>query len=367
MIKTADPVIAGIVDGRRAFTGPEHVVIDLTNRCNMRCIACWTYSPLLKERLAAPEWQNQELDFEVVKRLIDDLATIGTRRIRFTGGGEPFLHSKIIDLIEYAKNRGLICAVTTNGTLLSKDLVKKIVKIGLDDLAVSLWAGDDETYARLHPNASKEIFSRIRESLLFLASIKNHRPRLLLCNVICNLNYMGFRKMVKFAADVKADAVYFTHVDIIDGGTDGLLLANEDMNLIQTELAGVKELAKENDIELENIDEFEERLYGPNSKNGEYDRGRIGRMPCYIGWLFARILANGDVAPCCRAVHKPMGNITNSDFKEIWFSTTYDEFRSMAKEMNMKKIDPYFAEIGCLKMCDNFIHNETMQRGLGVA
>jgi len=37
-----DPWVAGILSGREAYAGPEQVVLDLTNRCIMRCLACWT-------------------------------------------------------------------------------------------------------------------------------------------------------------------------------------------------------------------------------------------------------------------------------------------------------------------------------------
>ena len=38
----------GCVQGREAYTGPQRAEIYLTNKCNLDCIACWTFSPLLK-------------------------------------------------------------------------------------------------------------------------------------------------------------------------------------------------------------------------------------------------------------------------------------------------------------------------------
>ncbi|MCZ7586958.1 MAG: hypothetical protein M5R36_28430 [Deltaproteobacteria bacterium] len=48
--------VAGVLDGERAFVGPEHVVIDPTNRCDNNCLACWTYSPLLGRYAPPEEW-----------------------------------------------------------------------------------------------------------------------------------------------------------------------------------------------------------------------------------------------------------------------------------------------------------------------
>ena len=30
--------------------GPEYVTVDITNKCNLNCIGCWTYSPLLEKK-----------------------------------------------------------------------------------------------------------------------------------------------------------------------------------------------------------------------------------------------------------------------------------------------------------------------------
>ncbi|GAH15798.1 unnamed protein product, partial [marine sediment metagenome] len=52
------------------------------------------------------EWLRMQLDTEVVKRLVDELAGSGAERIRYTGGGEPFMHPDIMELLEYTKKRG---------------------------------------------------------------------------------------------------------------------------------------------------------------------------------------------------------------------------------------------------------------------
>jgi len=82
-----------------------------------------------------------------------------------------------------------------------------------------------------------------------------------------------------------------------------------------------------------------------------YDSNIIDSIPCYVGWIYARILTNGDVIPCCKAHLFPLGNLYKNSFKSIWFSEKYNEFRKKAK--NTKKSDPYFKRIECYKGCDN--------------
>jgi len=91
-----------------------------------------------------------------------------------------------------------------------------------------------------------------------------------------------------------------------------------------------------------------------------YDKDIIDSMPCYVGWIYARISTNGDVIPCCKAHLFPLGNLYKNSFKSIWFSEKYNEFRKKAK--NTKKSDPYFKKIWCYKGCDNLGMNLNFHR-----
>ena len=95
---------------------------------------------------------------------------------------------------------------------------------------------------------------------------------------------------------------------------------------------------------------FFRRISNGSSKES-YDISIIDSMPCYVGWIYARISTNGDVIPCCKAHLFPLGNLYKNSFKSIWFSEKYNEFRKKAK--NTKKSDSYFKKIGCYKGCDN--------------
>ena len=353
-----DLILRGVKNGRKAFLGPEQVVIDLTNRCNQKCIGCWLYSSLLRYKPNQVILQ-QQLSFASAQQLISGLAKLNTKRIRFTGGGEPFMHPDIMKLIEYVKSKDLVCCITTNFTLLNKKIIRDLIRLGVDELAISLWAFNQNTYQRIHPDSPDASFERIKENLIFLSREKRNKPGVTLCNVICNLNYLEVEEMFKFALAMKADGVYFTLIDTLNG-TESLLLSKEQKEIVLQQAENIKKLwgnlAQGDRIKLDYFDGFILRLKEDDSLVGNYDRNRIDKIPCYAGWTFARVLADGAVAPCCRGVKKNMGNINQADFKDIWFGPRYSEFRSKAKYLS--KTDPYFTEIGCLKMCDNLMHNE---------
>jgi MoaA/NifB/PqqE/SkfB family radical SAM enzyme len=290
---------------------------------------------------------------------------LGTKRIRFTGGGEPFMHPKIMKLIEYTKLKGLICCLTTNFSLLNKEQVGDLIKLEVDELGISLWASNKGTYHKTHPGVLADTFDKIKENLMILTNEKKDKPFVTLCNVICNLNYLEVEEMFRFACQMKVDGIYFTLIDTL-GGTDSLLLDEKQRKEVLRQTGVIKKiwqsLTEQKRIKLDYFEGFISRLKSDGSLVGDYDNERINTIPCYVGWIFARILADGGVCPCCRGVKKPQGNINEQNFKDIWLSQNYDEFRVRAKYL--PKTDLYFSEIVCIKMCDNLMHNEEIHKRL---
>ena len=357
-----DPVIRGILDGRRAFAGPEQVVIDPTNKCNLRCSSCWLYSPWLTTNRPSPDWLNKELSKNVLLKLIDDLAGLGTKRIRFTGGGEPFMHKDFMEIIEHTRKKNLLTAITTNFGLVSKENIEKLLDLGLEELCISIWASNPETYCKTHHGISAAYFGKLKNNLNYLKEIKKGKPIVTFANVIMNNNFRDFKGMYEFGIKYGANKLYFTLPDLFSGQTDKLSLNDEEREELLRSALIIKERSKKDNIQLEFFKGFLRRLSKPieHFKKGEYDKVDINKIPCYVGWIFSRILADGKVSPCCRGVNLPMGNISEQSFKEIWHSERYNEFRYRAKYSS--KSAPYFDKIGCEKICDNFMHNEAMHK-----
>lgn len=334
--------------------GPQHVVVDLTNHCNNNCIACWTRSPLLREQRPEPEWFAQELDGTVIRNTLIALASMGCEIVRFTGGGEPTLHPSFEELVDVSTNEGMRVAVTTNGTTLRR--ISKECFRRLDEITVSLWCASPETYARLHPNKTGRTFEKIVPELRKIGAMhaEHGRPELVVANVISMMNHHEFEMMLELAVEVGASRIYFAVVDPVPGCTDGLLLTDSTA----IELLGRAREAFDRfrgRLLIDNEQGFLRRLEDNDPQAGRYDQMAVNEVPCLVGWGFARIMANGEVVPCCRAVKKPMGNLNADTFRKIWSSTPYEQFRAHA---DIDKGDPYFADIRCDLTCDNLMHNQ---------
>ena len=360
--------LLGIFNGKYAFKGPGVVQIDLTDRCNNNCIACWCNSPFLsKERLDRPK---DTLPTNLVKKLIAGISKIGTREIYFSGGGEPFMHPDILEIIEYAKKMGIICSINTNFTLVNEKIIQKLIDLEVEHLTVSIWAGSADIYNALHPNKDGKDFYRIRDTLSYLNSKKSSYPSVKIYNVICNINYHQIKQMIDFAQETASDFVEFTVIDTIPNATDKFILSELERESILRQFKEIKEEYQKGRNNhrptLINLEHFLRRLSNLDAQKAQYDSQFIDNMPCYVGWLFARIMPNGDVNSCLKSHRFPIGNIRRQSFKQIWNSQKQIYFRE--KALRATKNDPFFALIGndpncktgCYKSCDDIYRNISM-------
>jgi len=365
----------GAYDGEYAYLGPHHVQIDLTNRCNNSCLACWCNSPLFKTPRMSEKEKNEHLPLGMVKGLIDELAAMGTKEIGYSGSGEPFMHPDIMEILEYTKKKGLFCLVNTNFTLLDRPKLKRIADMGLDSITISLWAATAGTYKRTHPGRTEEDFSRLMENLAYLNEIKKGKPRVHLYNVVFSMNYFEIEGMVDLAVRTSSEMLGFALVDTIPGVTDQLLLNKKQLEelkhaclRIRSRLNAASHLVPEG-IFLHRFDDFFRRLSVFNDAAvAKYDRNIIDSMPCYNGWLFARVIPNGQVHSCLKAHRIPVGSLYKNKFSEIWNSHAQMYFRKKTKVYQksdhfFRSIgnDPGICEAGCYKGCDDIGRNAWMR------
>jgi len=130
---------------------PSQIVVDVTQYCNLACIHC-PHSEFVKSKA----FSGANLDTELHKKLIDEVATDGLgicQYLRYTAHGEPLLHPKIEEMLEYAcKNSKTKINVTTNGMLLTESKAKKLLDIGVDVFDISIDAFTNETYSKIRIN-----------------------------------------------------------------------------------------------------------------------------------------------------------------------------------------------------------------------
>ena len=133
--------------------------IEVTTRCNAFCHYCprTTYRTL---------WDNRDLSLETFKTLLPVIAD--TKMIHLQGWGEPFLHPHLFEMIALAKKTGCKVGTTTNGMLLDRQGIDRLVKSGIDHIAFSMTGiGEKNDLAR---NGTQ--FTQILQAVSDLAAQK---------------------------------------------------------------------------------------------------------------------------------------------------------------------------------------------------
>ncbi|HNW92472.1 MAG TPA: radical SAM protein [bacterium] len=120
------------------FPFPTHVDIETSSLCQMRCPMCMTHL------MTQP---RGNMPYALFTRLIDQCVAGGVYSVKLSWRGEPLLNPRIVDMVRYAKERGIReVAFLTNGERLTEALAEALVGAGLDWLSISFDGYDKQTY-----------------------------------------------------------------------------------------------------------------------------------------------------------------------------------------------------------------------------
>src|SRR5258706_8346768 len=123
--------------GRLSAAFPSQVIIDTTELCNLACIHC--PHPTFKK---SEHYAGRSQDPELARKAIDEVRDHGrgvVQYVRFTGEGEPLIHPKVFEILDYAvKQSGTTVTLTTNGTLLTGERIARVLATGVNLVDISI-------------------------------------------------------------------------------------------------------------------------------------------------------------------------------------------------------------------------------------
>lgn len=105
------------------------VVWNSTKTCNLKCIHCYAGSD--------NKQYSGQLSTEEAMKFIDDLRDFRVP-VLLISGGEPFMREDILYLADYANKNGIRTTFSTNGTLITRKVAKKLKEIGVGYVGISL-------------------------------------------------------------------------------------------------------------------------------------------------------------------------------------------------------------------------------------
>lgn len=286
---------------------PFSLYIFPTYFCNFKCSYCEHSLP--ENILEKKPYYKKSISFELFRKVIDDAKDFPAKikTIIFAGVGEPLIHPKICDMIEYASKSEVAdkIEVITNGSLLTHEISDSLVKSGLSRIRVSIQGINSEKYKEL-------------------------------CGV--NINFNEFIDNLKYLYNHKGNMEVY--VKIID-----CALANneEEKKFYDIFTSICDKLAIEHMIDCcEDIDYSKIGNISGLCQHGSRLSSEIRSQPFYMLHLWP----DGSVAPCCN-YDSPyiLGNVNDSSLYGIWRNIRHKNFM-------IKHLDGYKSIDRC-KKCGN--------------
>lgn len=120
-----------------ALAQPLAAHLELTYRCNWRCVFCYNPRHFDKKRMSAAEWSV----------VLDDLRELGTLTLMLTGG-EPMTHPEFFEIARQARRRAFALRIFTNGTLIDEEAADAVAALRPMGVEMSIHGADAEVHDR---------------------------------------------------------------------------------------------------------------------------------------------------------------------------------------------------------------------------
>lgn len=178
---------------------PDHIDIESTSVCNMKCPMCYKRHHMVKQGF---------MDFELFKKIVDECSGHGIYSMRLSWRGEPLMHKRIIDMIRYAKKKGIKeSMILTNGSLLSHEMSEALIRAGLGSMSISL-DGIGKVYEEIRdPAKFDEQVDRIRYIFNMRKKLQSLTPKIKL-NCLWKAVENDHKEYLRIFRPI-SDAIYF--------------------------------------------------------------------------------------------------------------------------------------------------------------
>ena len=260
---------------------PMMCVLSFTYICNSQCPNC----PYTNSNIRSDYKDRPFMNEDTFKIISDQCGEYGAF-IRISGGGEPMLHPKAVELMEYAKRVGAKVGLITNGSRFTEESSIRLLEVQVDMIEFSVDAADPETY------------SKVRKGLNWDTLVKNIRRMVELRNKLKSSTKIIASGVNQVGVDIKAVAKFWEPI----------------------------------------VDNFQKRKYltwGINDPSKSADPAPYlpadQMIPCPFIFERLNIDSRGKVMVCGFdiAAVTDMGNVHKKTIKEIWHGEGFEYYRHM--------------------------------------
>ncbi len=273
---------------------PLSVALEPTTSCNLRCPEC----PSGLRAFTRPTGMLQN-DF--FRDTIDQLHKEVFYLI-FYFQGEPYLNPEFLSMVQYASQKGMYTATSTNAHYLTDDNARKTVESGLDRLIISIDGTTQEVYEQYRVGGKLDkVLEGARNIVKWKKELKSKTPFVFFQFLVVKPNQHQLEEVKHLAREVGVDEVRYKTAQVYD-------YENDPHQLIPT------------------IGKYSR--YRKNKEGKTVVKNALNNH-CWRLWHAPVITWDGLVVPCCfdkDAEHR-LGDLNSKSFHDIWHDKSYRQFR----------------------------------------
>lgn len=160
---------------------PLHIDFQLQDACNMRCTFCPRNADVARAMKGSADWINTgtRMSLETFQRVIDEGSRHQLRAINLGATSEPLIHPDIIEVVRYARGRGVFdIRMITNGLLLDEPMLRGLYKAGLTYLGISVDAWNPATYRKVRRTKLATVMAHAQLAMQVRRDMRLDFPRI---------------------------------------------------------------------------------------------------------------------------------------------------------------------------------------------
>ena len=264
---------------------PINVHLDVTYRCNERCVHCYLDHD-----------DHGEMTTAEIKGVLEQLADAGVFFLTFSGG-EVFMRRDFLELVEYARQLQFNVKVKTNAVMIREHEAQRLRALGVEQIQISVYSHRPEIH-----DAITKLPGSLKRTIKAIRFLKSQGLKVTIANVLMTANMFEHAGVQALAKEL---GVTYTLDPTITPKMDG------DTSILKLRIPG-KELNQVFHTEalVGNVPEF----CAPPPPPGEDE---MESYPCSAGHTACYISPYGDVFPCVQ-FPLPSGNVRRQNFLDIW-------------------------------------------------
>jgi radical SAM protein with 4Fe4S-binding SPASM domain len=312
---------------------PLSVHLDLTWRCNERCVHCYLDHD-----------DAGELTFDEIADLLRQMAQAGVLFLTLSGG-EPLLRKDLFAIIRLARELSFNVKLKTNAILIKEKQAALIREFGVDTVQVSIYSHR----AAVH-DAITKVPGSLERSLAAIRFLRSQGLKVTIANVLMRQNRFDYPAVKRLAEELGAtftvDPTITPHIN----GDRSLLSLNIDRDALNQVMRDASIVG--------DVGEF-------CAPPGPVTEEALDELPCSAGHSACYVSPYGEVYPCVQ-FPLPSGSIRAQKFIDIWqHSAALKEVRSIrARDL---PVCSTCAHVGSCSRCPGLAYMEGNMRGPSTA